>query len=202
MSVEFSRRSFITSGAASLVAVAGAPALVGQTVENLSPTVLRRALSSFARHRNRLAHVDRIGVVDFSLPSSSARFYIVDVSTGTTKSHLVAHGRGSDPAHTGWTRFFSNVPGSYASSAGAFLTGAEYAGHHGRSMHLAGLDPENSNAESRAIVVHAAWYVSPVIAAKTGMLGRSQGCFAVSAASLDNVLDQLGSGRMLYAARA
>jgi L,D-transpeptidase catalytic domain len=202
MSLEFSRRNFIKSGAVSLVAALSAPALAGQEAANLSPTALRRALKAFAHHRNRLAHVDRIGVVHFSLPSSAARLFIVDVSSGATKSHLVAHGRGSDPAHTGWTRLFSNVPGSYASSAGAFLTGSEYAGHHGRSMHLAGLDPENSNAESRAIVVHAAWYVTPNIAARTGMLGRSQGCFAVSAASLDNVLNQLGSGRMLYAARA
>jgi L,D-transpeptidase catalytic domain len=201
MGIKFSRRSFITSGAASLIAVAATPALANAANDSLSPEVLHRALASFARHRNRLAHGDRIGVVDFSLPSSTARLFIVDVATRAVKSHLVAHGRGSDPAHTGWTRLFSNIPGSYASSAGAFLTGAEYAGHHGRSLRLAGLDAENSNAETRAIVVHAAWYVTPDIAARTGMLGRSEGCFAVSAASLDQVVDQLGPGRLLYAAR-
>jgi hypothetical protein len=65
-----------------------------------------------------------------------------------------------------------------------------------------GLDPENCNAESRAIVVHAAWYVTPEIAARTGMLGRSEGCFAVSNASLNQVIDRLGPGRLLYAAKA
>ena len=69
-------------------------------------------------------------------------------------------------------------------------------------MRLTGMDAENCNAESRAIVVHAARYVTPEIATKTGMLGRSQGCFAVSNASLEPVLDQLGMGRLLYAAHS
>ena len=71
----------------------------------------------------------------------------------------------------------------------------------GDALRLSGLDPENCNAESRAIVVHAAWYVSPEIASLTGMLGRSEGCFAVSSASLDHVLDRLGPGRLLFAAK-
>jgi hypothetical protein len=69
-------------------------------------------------------------------------------------------------------------------------------------MRLAGLDATNSNAESRAIVVHAAWYVSPDMARNTGKLGRSEGCFAVSSESLETVLGQLGSGRLLYADKA
>ena len=66
-------------------------------------------------------------------------------------------------------------------------------------MRLEGLDPTNSAAAPRAIVVHAAWYVSPSIVSMTGKLGRSQGCFAFSTADLKPVLDQLGHGRMLYA---
>jgi L,D-transpeptidase catalytic domain len=171
------------------------------SMADLPPHILPQAMAALARHRARLAHTDRIGIVDFSRPSSAQRFFVVDLATGSTQPHLVAHGRGSDPAHTGWTRRFSNEPGSFASSAGSFVTGSEYHGHHGRSMRLSGLDAENCNAESRAIVVHAAWYVSPEIATSTGMLGRSEGCFAVSSASLDQVLDRLGPGRLLYAAR-
>jgi L,D-peptidoglycan transpeptidase YkuD (ErfK/YbiS/YcfS/YnhG family) len=44
--------------------------------------------------------------------------------------------------------------------------------------------------------------VTPEIAARTGMLGRSEGCFAVSNASLNQVIDRLGPGRLLYAAKA
>ncbi len=164
--------------------------------------LLQRAEAALRLHRNRFAFVDRIGVVDFSKPSVAPRLFIVDRDSGRVEAHLVAHGRGSDPAHTGWARLFSNEPGSFASSNGTYATADHYTGAHGASMRLQGLDAGNSNAEARAIVVHAAWYVSPEMARNTGKLGRSEGCFAVSAASLDTVLTQLGPGRMLYAEKA
>ncbi len=203
--MSFSRRHFIKLGIAAAAFPSTGPgvaqALNRAPTTDLPPHMLSQAMAAFGRHRTRLAHTDRIGIVDFSRPSSAPRLFVVDLETGAAQAHLVAHGRGSDPAHTGWTRRFSNEPGSFASSAGSFVTGSEYHGHHGRSMRLSGLDAENCNAESRAIVVHAAWYVSPEIATLTGMLGRSEGCFAVSSASLDHVLDRLGPGRLLFAAR-
>ena len=66
-------------------------------------------------------------------------------------------------------------------------------------MRLQGLDATNCNAESRDIVVHAAWYVGPNIALEHGRLGRSEGCFAVSPADLPKVLYRLGPGRLLVA---
>jgi hypothetical protein len=116
-------------------------------------------------------------------------------------SHLVAHGRGSDPAHTGWLERFSNEPHSYATSAGAFRTRDIYYGEHGRSTRLDGLDASNSNAAARAIVVHGAWYVSDDIARNRGALGRSEGCFAMAPSSIAEVLTSLGSGRLIYAGK-
>ncbi len=200
-----SRRNLIKLGVAAATLSANgagvAQALSRAPAPALPPHILSQAMTAFARHRARLAHADRIGIVDFSRPSSAPRLFVVDLAAGTSQTHLVAHGRGSDPAHTGWAGRFSNEPGSFASSAGSFVTAGEYIGHHGRSMRLSGLDPENCNAERRAIVVHAAWYVSPEIASLTGMLGRSEGCFAVSSASLDHVIDRLGPGRLLFAAK-
>jgi hypothetical protein len=66
-------------------------------------------------------------------------------------------------------------------------------------MRLEGLDPTNSNALSRAIVVHGAWYVNEKVAAVSGMLGRSQGCFAVAESSLPEIMARLGPGRLIYA---
>ena len=66
-------------------------------------------------------------------------------------------------------------------------------------LRLEGLDPSNDNALSRGIVVHSAWYVSDEIVGHLGMLGRSEGCFAVAAATLPEVLTKLGPGRLLYA---
>lgn len=197
-----SRRNFmIMSGAVGIAVATGARA-APLSSSALSPVLLGRALAAFSRHRDGFTHVDRIGIVDFAKASLVPRLFIVDIATGEAHSHLVAHGRGSDPTRTGWAQSFSNEPGSLASSSGAFITGAEYRGRHGRSLHLSGLDPENCNAKLRAIVVHSAWYVSPQIAADTGMLGRSEGCFAVSDASLSTVLDQLGPGRLLFAGKA
>ena len=81
------------------------------------------------------------------------------------------------------------------------MTGDFYPGHYGRAMRVRGLDYSNSNAEARAIVVHSAWYAEPDVLASTGRLGRSEGCFALSYASLQEVLARLGPGRFLYADR-
>jgi hypothetical protein len=66
-------------------------------------------------------------------------------------------------------------------------------------MRLEGLDPTNSNAVSRAIVVHGAWYVSEQVIGHFGVLGRSQGCFAVADSSLPDIMERLGPGRLIYA---
>jgi hypothetical protein len=111
----------------------------------------------------------------------------------------VAHGRGSDPNHTGWLERFSNGFGSNATSSGAYRTDNFYVGAHGRSLRLSGLDASNSNALERAIVVHGAWYVSQDMAASRGVLGRSEGCFALAAGSLEEIFARLGPGHLIYA---
>lgn len=197
--MSISRRLFLGTGAALSGAALTRPAFAMPVREGLSSNLLARAQAALAQHRDSLAHVDRIGIVDFAQPSRLPRLHVFNFDDGSVASHLVAHGRGSDPAHSGWVTRLSNEPGSFASSAGAYVTRELYVGGHGRSMRLAGLDADNSNAENRALVVHAAWYVSPAIARDTGKLGRSEGCFAVAGDSLDAVLSQLGPGRLLYA---
>ena len=165
----------------------------------VSPAMLRRALAALDRHAAAIPNRDIIAIADFSLPSRTPRFHLVDVASGRVSSHLVAHGRGSDPAHTGWLQRFSNEAQSHATSAGAYRTDGLYIGAHGRSVRLTGLDATNNNALSRAIVVHAAWYVSPEMANTHGVLGRSEGCFALSNTSLPEVLQRVGSGHLIYA---
>ena len=168
----------------------------------IDPRLVARARASFDRHRASLDHIDIVGIVDFARASSAPRFYLLDTNSGRVSRHLVAHGRGSDPGHTGFLQRFSNRPGSEASSNGAYVTGDYYPGQYGRSMRVRGLDHSNSNAEARAIVVHSAWYAEPnVLAANDGRLGRSEGCFALSYSSLQEVLARLGPGRFLYAER-
>jgi len=95
----------------------------------------------------------------------------------------------------------SNRPSSNASCQGSFLTGDTYAGKHGRSRRLRGLEDENSLAESRGIVIHAAPYVDSGMATTRGRIGRSEGCFAVSRDDIDLLLDRLGAGRLLFASK-
>jgi hypothetical protein len=146
-------------------------------------------------HRSRTATSSRSP----TFPCLAPRFQIVDLASGRTTSYLVAHGRGSDPRHTGWLERFSNAEGSHATSEGAYRTEGVYIGAHGRSIRLQGLDGSNNNALSRAIVVHGAWYVSPEMARTHGALGRSEGCFALANASMPELLQRIGSGCLIYA---
>jgi hypothetical protein len=179
------------------LALVGTAALGGRAFAATDLAATARA--ELQRVGSAVRKTDLVGLVDFSNPSRLARFHLVDMTSGKVDSLLVAHGRGSDPEHSGWVRSFSNAMGSNCSSEGAYVTGAYYVGQHGRSMNLKGLDPSNDNAEARRIVVHSAPYVSAAQARQRGVLGRSEGCFAVAAADLDQVLTRLGPGRLLVA---
>lgn len=167
-----------------------------------APALLPRALAALDRHSARVVSRDVIGLVDFSAPSRSPRFHLIDLAGGRVLStHLVAHGKGSDPANSGWAERFSNRIGSEASCEGSFITGPTYAGKHGRSRKLVGVDPGNDRAIERGIVIHAASYVDSALASEQGRIGRSQGCFAVPVDEISHVLERLGPGRLLFAAR-
>jgi hypothetical protein len=195
---ESSRRQFV--GAA--LGLAGLAALsLPTSAEAHTRKVIAAAKAGLDRVGDQIPLQDVVGVADFRPASRQPRLHLVDLASGRVDSLLVAHGRGSDPEHTGWLQRFSNDMEADCTSEGAYLTGDYYLCDHGRAMILKGLDPTNDNTEARRVVVHSAWYVSPQIAHAYGMLGRSEGCFAVSEVDLPTVLDRLGPGRLLIAAR-
>ena len=210
-----SRRAFLSSGltvAGAVVAsgafaspvraaVPAAPVAPLTSPRMVRPALFRRAVAALQAHGSRVANRDRIAIADFAASSSVPRFHLVDLVNGQTTTLLVAHGSGSDPAHSGFLQRFSNLNGSNASSEGAFLASDYYIGKHGRSQRLIGLDPTNNNALDRAIVIHGAWYSNASMLRTHGKLGRSQGCFAVGESELAQVFGHLGNGRMLYAAK-
>jgi hypothetical protein len=165
----------------------------------INPVLFQKAKAALEAHRYQVRARDTIGIVDFTMASRDARFHLVDLVNGTVESFRVAHGSGSDRAHTGFLERFSNQPGSEATSNGTYITGEYYQGKYGLSMKTQGLDWTNNNAESRAIVIHNAWYAEPEMIAQTGKLGRSQGCFAFSRADQWSVMRRLAGGRMIYA---
>lgn len=195
---QITRRALL--GAAPLLAMP-LPALASATPA-VPPAVLARALAAHERYRDRLDGRGRIVIADFARPSRAPRFHLVQADGRHVASLLVAHGKGSDPAHTGFLQRFSAEHGSEATSAGAYASAEEYHGKHGASMRLDGLEPSNATARDRAIVLHGAWYVSDVMVAGTGKIGRSQGCFAVAPRDLRSVMDWLGQGGLIWAERA
>ncbi|AXG74222.1 hypothetical protein DVK85_08200 [Flavobacterium arcticum] len=121
---------------------------------------------------------DLLTVIDFSKSSNDKRLWIIDMETQTVLYNTyVAHGRNSGNE---FATTFSNTSSSYKSSLGFYATGEIYKGKHGESLRLDGLEAGiNSNARSRAIVMHAADYVSKSFIAQNKRLGRSLGCPAL-----------------------
>ncbi len=200
MAGRLTRRDALTIGLAASLA----PAIVRAAAAEAQPdpTVLAAAVAAFNRRRPWLRAKDLFGLVDFSLPSYAPRMFIVAADDPRIlRASLVAHGRGSDPAPAPSPRptRFSNAKGSEASCLGAFVTGRQYVGRHGPSLRIQGMDPTNSNAEMREIVIHSARYVDPTRASFGIPVGWSQGCFAVPEPERDQIVHLLHDGAFLYA---
>jgi len=179
------------------------PALPTVIVPN--PAYDRKVLEIARREIERAGAVvwrrDIVGIADFARPSSLPRFHFANLESGSVRSFYVAHGRGSDPEHSGFLQNFSAQPGSEATSRGAYLTCEWYKGKYGTSIRLEGLDADNRTALERAIVMHPASYADPAHIARFGKLGRSEGCFAMAPEQFNEALWHLSGGRLLYADR-
>jgi len=166
----------------------------------LDPAIFARARLAFERIRASGLHAVRpvLAVIDYSLPSTAQRMWVFNVDTGALLHHeRVAHGRGTGALYA--TRF-SNRHGSHQSSLGTFVVGDAYRGKHGRSLRLHGLDRGlNDNALARAVVIHAADYVTDAVVKVQGRLGRSWGCPALDPAVAHDVMDTLEDGAVLVA---
>ena len=204
--MKFDRRRFLGAVAMGTAGLAVRPArtmplAIAGPIAATHSTLQERAQAALATHGPLIGQRDVVGMVDFTMPSRAPRFHLLDMGSGAISTHLVAHGRGSDPANSGWAERFSNLPGSEATSRGGFLTCEWYNGKYGTSIRLVGLDRDNSLALNRAIVVHPAWYADPSMIAKWGKLGRSEGCFAMAPGDFNEALWHLSGGRLLYADR-
>jgi hypothetical protein len=195
------RRGFIASAAAATGALALPTRLPAQAaaIDARSARILDIARTQMQRMARVLWRTDIVGLADFGAHSSQPRFHFANLEAGTVKSYLVAHGAGSDPERDGWLHWFSNEPGSNATSRGAYISYEWYAGKYGTSIRLGGLEAENSNVLDRAIVLHPAPYATPAFVSEHGMLGRSNGCFAMNPADFPYALTQLSGGRLIYA---
>lgn len=138
-----------------------------------------------------------VTIIDLSKSSCTKRMWIVDlINKELVLNTWVAHGNGSgdDVAN-----YFSNGNESHASSLGFYIADDIYRGKHGRSLRLNGMDAGfNDNARSRAIVIHAASYVSQHTINQLGRLGRSEGCPAVSPKVAGKVINTIKGKSVLF----
>lgn len=142
-------------------------------------------------------HTSRLVVIDYSLPATERRLWVVDIGSGAVLLHeYVAHGIGSGGIMAGQ---FSNRDGSNQSSLGAFLTANTYVGIRGLSLRLKGLEPGiNDRAMARGIVIHGTTGVSEA-RARNGTMGRTNGCPAVSFAVSRKLISMIQGGVVVFA---
>jgi len=117
--------------------------------------------------------------IDLGLNSGFYRCWVIGYSDGVIRHQgLVAHGSGKSNWLPTGSRQYSNEKGSLLSSLGKYKTGQSYSGEYGLAYRLHGLEASNSNAYSRAIVLHAHRAIPDVQSTKA--LFQSWGCPSVS----------------------
>jgi hypothetical protein len=169
-----------------------APRLAPRALE-IALTALRHLQASGERVRS-----DVLTVIDYTKPSTEKRLWVFDLAhTRVLFEELAAHGKNSGDI---LAVRFSNAPNSLMTSLGAFLTGDPYIGKHGLSLRLQGLEEGiNDNSMERAIVIHAAGYVSDIIAKSRGRIGRSWGCPAVRPEIARSLIEAIQGGTLVLA---
>ncbi|SIT14546.1 murein L,D-transpeptidase catalytic domain family protein [Belliella pelovolcani] len=162
-------------------------------------TILSLGISGHQKlvKENKIPESKPLTVIDFSLPSSEKRMWIIDVVSGLVLHYgYVSHGRNSGDL---MAKRFSNVSSSYMSSLGFYLTAETYQGKHGYSLRLDGLEPGfNDKARERAIVIHGADYAKEEFIQTTGRLGRSLGCPALPSEEAKEVIDLIKENSLLF----
>ncbi len=182
-----------------------APAVASSLYEEMDLSALGLEFRAFEYALKGLGKIIQEGIVkdniltiaDFSQPSTKKRLYVIDLEQKQVLFNTyVAHGRNSGTAMA--TRF-SNTNSSFQSSLGFYKTANTYRGKHGYSLRLEGLEKGiNHNALTRAIVMHAADYVSEQTIRSLGYLGRSLGCPAVPKELNKPIIDQIKDGSTLF----
>lgn len=156
------------------------------------------ALKGFVKLQmeDKIQNTEYLTVIDMSRSANDHRFFVINLSEKKVEhKSVVAHGRNSGGE---FARHFSNKEGSFKTSLGFYRTAETYHGKHGLSLRLDGLENSNSNARDRAIVIHAADYVSQNFIEKFGRLGRSLGCPSLPKEGYDQIVERIKEGTLLF----
>lgn len=165
----------------------------------LRPHVLRLAIEAAeqADRRGLVKRPELLTVIDYSLPSTEKRLWVLDLERGDVLFHeLTTHGQGTGG---NMAQEFSNVSMSLKSNLGLMTTAETYYGKNGYSLRLDGHEQGfNDQARPRAIVIHGADYATPAFISRIGRLGRSWGCPALDPKVSRDLIDTIKGGSVVF----
>ena len=139
----------------------------------------------------------RMVVVDYTKPSEEERFFVINMVDRVVENKtLVSHA-----VNSGYRKpySFSNQANSKQSSIGLFYTNELYHGKNGLSLRIDGVDKGvNDNVRKRFIVIHGSDYAEREFIEQHGMLGRSEGCFAIPMTAHKQILPNIAKQTPMY----
>jgi hypothetical protein len=166
----------------------------------LSTEAFRFALRGFEKLKKegKLLNESVLTIIDFSQSSNKKRMYVIDLyKKALLFNTYVAHGRNTGDEYA---EKFSNIPGTFQSSLGFYLTENMAIGSKvGLSLILKGLEKGiNDKAEEREIIMHGAKYATEEFIQKNGRLGRSYGCPSLPPDLIKPVAETIKDGSLLF----
>jgi len=163
----------------------------------LNYSIFDLAINGYNHLKHNINNKDIITIIDFSLPSTEKRMFVIDLKNKEILYHnIVSHGQKSGLLYA---TDFSNRHGSHQSSLGFYVTKNTYQGSNGYSLVIDGLEEGiNDQAKARAVVIHGADYCSEDIIKKTGRLGRSYGCPALPRKLNTPIINTIKNGSLLF----
>ncbi|TAL57548.1 MAG: murein L,D-transpeptidase catalytic domain family protein, partial [Legionella sp.] len=162
-----------------------------QEAPNLNSAVVNKVLATLScANTYNVKRNDILTVIDYSLSSNQKRLWVFDLKAKKMLFNTyVSHGIRSG---TLFSKYFSNINNSKASSLGVYRTEKAYYGREGLSLRLEGLENHfNGNAFNRYIVMHGGWYMEEDFIKKYGRAGRSWGCPAVPLALYQAIINTI-----------
>ena len=170
--------------------------------QGLRAEVLEKALQAYkTASSNGETDSSTFTIIDFELPSTQKRLWVIDVTTGELLHHeQVTHGVNSDKNNDGYVDKggLNNKNKSRQSNIGLLKTAETYhsSKFDGTSLRMDGLeDGFNDNARDRAIVMHPADYADVRPGQKTG---RSWGCPALDPDVSGDVIKTIKNGTLIF----
>ncbi len=166
---------------------------------NAIPSQLKQAFQEkMEKHSHAIPHQDYAIIIDYQKPIFARRLWLLDL----TKDSVLLNTHVTHAWKSGfiYADSFSNIPGSYYSCTGSFISQEDYIGNFGKSMKIHGLEKQNNNARGRAIVFHPMRSYKEILGLEMPDFVKiySHGCFATIEEEMHRIVSKMKDGRFVY----